>query len=51
MTDGSVLVRCNGDTVLEYEGLAMPAVDGPIALQAHGPGKWTEYKHVHVRRL
>lgn len=49
--DGSVIVRCNGDTVLEYEGLAMPEVDGPIALQAHGPGKWTEYKHVHVRRL
>lgn len=49
--DGAVVVRCNGDTVLEYERLEMPAGGGPIALQAHGPGKWTEYKHIHVRRL
>lgn len=48
--DRACVVRCNGDTVLEYEGLEMPAA-GPIALQAHGPGRWTEYKHVHVRRL
>lgn len=48
--DGGCVVRVNGDTVLEYEGLDMPAA-GPIALQAHGPGKWTEYKHIQVRRL
>jgi hypothetical protein len=48
--DGAVLVRANGDTVLEYDGLEMPAA-GPISLQAHGPGRWTEYKHILVRRL
>jgi hypothetical protein len=48
--DGAVIVRANGDTVLEYEGLEMPAA-GPIALQAHGPGRWTEYKHILVRRI
>lgn len=47
---GTVLVRCNGDTVLEYEGLERYP-EGPIALQAHGPGKWTEYKDILVRRL
>jgi hypothetical protein len=30
----SCVVRCNGDTVLEYEGLK-PLNEGPIALQAH----------------
>lgn len=49
--EGHVVVRCNGDTVLEYEGLPMPEAEGPIALQAHGPGRWTEYKQVRVRRL
>ena len=47
---GSCVVRANGDTVLEYQGLELP-VPGPIALQAHGPGRWTEFKHVQVRRL
>jgi hypothetical protein len=48
--DGTCVVRANGDTVLEYEGLDLP-VAGPIALQAHGPGRWTEFKHIEVRRL
>jgi hypothetical protein len=48
--DGACVVRVNGDTVLEYAGLDLPA-PGPIALQAHGPGRWTEYKHIQVRRL
>jgi 3-keto-disaccharide hydrolase len=46
----SCLVRCNGDTVLEYDGLVTPN-EGPIALQAHDAGRWTEYKHILVRRL
>ena len=48
--DNACLVRVNGDTVLEYEGLELP-VAGPIALQAHDLGRWTEYKHIHVRRI
>jgi 3-keto-disaccharide hydrolase len=48
--DATCLVRINGDTVLEYDRLELPA-PGPIALQAHGPGLWTEYKHIHVRRI
>ena len=48
--DTTCLVRVNGDTVLEYDGLELPAA-GPIALQAHDPGRWTEYKHIHVRRI
>ena len=47
---GACIVRANGDTILEYEGLEMPA-DGPIALQAHGPGRWTEFKQIRIRRL
>lgn len=46
----SCVVRCNGDTVLEYEGLET-LNEGPIALQAHDVGRWTEYKHVFVRRI
>ena len=44
------LVRCNGDTVLDYVGLPTPH-EGPIALQVHDPGRWTEFKHVRVRRI
>lgn len=43
-------VRCNGDTVLEHDGLVAPNI-GPIGLQAHDPGRWTEYKHIRVRRI
>jgi hypothetical protein len=46
---GSVVVRCNGDTVLEYDGLDVN--EAPIGLQAHDAGRWTEYKHILVRRL
>jgi hypothetical protein len=48
--DAACLVRVNGDTVVEYDRLEVPAA-GPIALQAHGPGRWTEYKHIQVRRI
>ena len=44
------LVRCNGDTVMEYDGLVTPN-PGSIGLQAHDPGRWTEYKHIQVRRI
>lgn len=43
-------VRCNGETVMEYDGLVSPN-PGPIGLQAHDPGRWTEYKHIRVRRI
>ena len=46
----SCTVRCNGDTVLEYDGLVTPN-DGPIGLQAHDPGRWTEYKQILIRRI
>ncbi len=47
---GRCVVRANGDTILEYSGLEMPT-PGPIALQAHGPGKWTEFTQIRVRNL
>jgi len=49
--DSTVLVRINGDTVLEYDTLEPNRPAGPIALQAHDTGRWTEYKHVLVRRI
>jgi 3-keto-disaccharide hydrolase len=48
--DTTCVVRVNGDTVLEYTGLELPS-PGPIALQAHDLGRWTEYKHILVRRI
>ena len=44
------LVRINGDTVLEYDGLQNLEA-GRIELQAHDAGKWLEYKQVRIRRL
>jgi hypothetical protein len=44
------IVRVNGDTVLEYEGLELPAA-GPIALQTHSAGRWTQYKRIQVRQI
>ena len=44
------LVRVNGDTVLEYDRLENLS-EGPIELQAHAPGKWTEFKEILVRRI
>lgn len=48
--DNTVLVRCNGDTVLEFDKLEFPT-PGPIALQAHSDGRWTQYKQIKVRRI
>jgi len=44
------MVRINGETVLEYEGLENREA-GPIELQAHDVGRWTQYKRMLVRRL
>jgi len=44
------LVRINGETVLDHDGLEI--VDpGPIELQAHQAGRWIEYKQIRVKRL
>lgn len=48
--NGACIVRVNGDTVLEYEGLELPN-PGPIALQAHSDGRWTQFKQIRVRRI
>jgi hypothetical protein len=48
--DGACLVRINGDTVLEYEGLDLPN-PGPIGLQAHSADRWTQFKHIRIRRV
>ena len=45
-----VLVRINGDTVMEYDRLEN-LDEGFIELQAHDAGRWTEYKHIQVRHL
>jgi hypothetical protein len=51
VVDGrNCLVRINGDTVLEYDQLENLA-EGPIELQAHAPGTWTEFKEILVRRI
>lgn len=44
------LVRINGETVLEYEGLKNVEA-GRIELQAHDPGRWLEYKQIRIKRL
>ena len=44
------LVRVNGDTVLEYDGLEN-LEEGHIELQAHRPGSWIEYKQIRIKRL
>jgi hypothetical protein len=48
--DATCVVRVNGDTVLEYDKLENLSA-GPIALQAHDTGRWTEYKHILVRPI
>jgi hypothetical protein len=48
--DRRCLVRINGDTVLEYDQLEN-LTEGPIELQAHAPGRWTEFKDIRVKRL
>ena len=44
------VIRVNGETVLEYEGLENQN-EGHIELQAHRPGKWIEFKDIQVKRL
>jgi hypothetical protein len=46
--DAACLVRINGDTVMEYDRVENTNA-GPIALQAHDVGRWTEYKHILIR--
>lgn len=48
--DRSVMVRINGETVLEYDQLD-DVTEGNIELQAHAPGMWTEFKQIRVKRL
>ena len=48
--DNTCLVRINGETVLEYDRLEN-LEEGPIELQAHDAGRWTEYKHILIRRI
>ncbi len=48
--DATCLVRINGETVTEYDRLDN-LEEGPIELQAHDAGRWTEYKHILVRRI
>jgi Domain of Unknown Function (DUF1080) len=48
--DSTCLVRINGETVLEY-GHLENLEEGPIELQAHDSGRFTEYKHILVRRI
>ena len=51
--DNTCLVRINGETVMEYDRLEN-LEEGPIELQAHDAGRWTEYKQIlrppHLRR-
>jgi hypothetical protein len=48
--DAACMVRINGETVLEYDKLDN-LEPGPIELQAHDTGRWTEYKRMLVRRI
>ena len=43
-------VRINGETVMEYDKLENVEA-GPIELQAHMRGKWTEFKQIEIRRI
>jgi len=48
--DRECLVRINGETVLEHNQLEV-LDEGNIELQAHQAGRWTEFKHVLIRRI
>jgi hypothetical protein len=48
--DATCLVRINGETIVEYDKLDN-LEDGPIELQAHEAGKWTEFKKIQIRRI
>jgi len=42
------LVRINGENVMEFDGLEN-LDPGPIEIQAHESGKWTEFKAMRIR--
>ncbi len=44
------LVRINGENVLDYDQLEN-LDEGHIELQAHQAGRWTEFKHIWIKRL
>lgn len=44
------LIRVNGDNVLEYDKLEN-LEEGPLQLQAHQPGTWTEFKQIRIKRI
>lgn len=46
----TVMVRVNGETVMEYGGLSI-LDEGHIELQAHRRGYWTEFQRIRVRPL
>jgi hypothetical protein len=48
--DATCMVRINGETVLEYD-LLENLDEGPIELQAHDAGRYTQYKQILVRRI
>jgi hypothetical protein len=48
--DRHCLVRVNGDTVLQYEGLKL-LEPGFIELQAHQAGSWLEFKEIRIKQL
>jgi hypothetical protein len=48
--DRSLVIRINGETILEYDRLERLDA-GPIELQAHQAGRWMEYKDILIRPL
>jgi hypothetical protein len=44
------LVRINGEDVLTYDRMDN-LEEGPIELQAHDRGKWTQFKQIRIRRI
>jgi len=45
-----VVVRVNGETTVNYEGLATVR-PGHIALQMHMKGAWIDFKDLKIKRL
>ncbi len=48
--DAYAMVRINGDTVVEYEGLENLDA-GHVELQAHRQAYWTEFKEIEIKAL
>jgi hypothetical protein len=46
----TLIVRINGENVLEYDGLENRE-EGFIELQAHQEGTWCEFKHMRIKQL